>query len=463
MRKDFPAGFLWGAATSAPQSEGAQYADGKTASTWDKWFEMEPEHFYGGIGPADTSYVYERYEEDTRLMAEMGLNSFRTSVSWNRLLPDGKTVNAKAVAFYRDYFLKMKENGVDPIANLFHFDMPWWLMEKGGWENRESIDHFSFYAKTAFELFGDIVHDWTTFNEPIVHVQCGYLGSDHWPKVNDFKRAVTVGYHTMLAHAAAVREFRKLATDNKIGIILNLSPVYAKSEALGDQEAKKNSEALHIKSFLDPAVYGTYPERLVTLLRENNLLPEVLIEDETLLKEGVVDFLGVNYYQPLRVQEVDLEQVHKPAVSPGDFARGYDWPEKRMNPHRGWEIYPEGIYDIAMMIKEEYNNIPWFISENGMGVSEEERFMDADGIVQDDYRIDFIRDHLEHALRAIEAGSNCQGYHLWTFIDCWSWLNAYKNRYGYYRLDLETGNRIPKKSSFWMKELIAQNQLDEKN
>lgn len=460
MNNNFPKDFLWGAATSAPQSEGAQYEDGKSASTWDVWFEREPERFYNNVGPKDTTRVYDKYAEDTKLMSDMGLNSFRTSISWTRLLPDGKTLNLDAVDFYRDYFMKMKEQGVEPMVNLFHFDMPWWLMEKGGWENRDSIQHFAYYAKTAFDQFGDLVKHWSTFNEPIVHVQCGYLGDDHWPKVNDFGRAIQVAYHTMLAHAAAVKEFRDNNYEGKVSIILNLSPVYTKSDSKEDIEAKKNSEAIHIRSFLEPAVNGVFPERLVNLLRENGLLPVTESTDKELLKAGIVDFLGVNYYQPLRVQAVSDDEKKSSAISPSNFAKGYDWPDKRMNKYRGWEIYPEGIYDIAMMIKNEYDNIPWFISENGMGVAEEERFMDEEGIVQDDYRIEFIRDHLEQTLRAISDGANCFGYHLWTFIDCWSWLNAYKNRYGYYRLDLKTGNRIPKKSSFWMKQIIEKNKLD---
>lgn len=461
MTKRFPENFLWGAATSAPQSEGGQYEGGKTASTWDKWFEMEPEHFHNRIGPKHTTRMYENYASDVKLMSDMNLNSFRTSISWNRLLPDGKTLNQEAVDYYRDYFTKLREENVEPIINLFHFDMPWWLMEKGGWENRDAIEHFGFYAKTAFEQFGDLVKYWATFNEPIVHVQCGYLGKDHWPKVVDFQRAIQVGYHTMLAHSAAVKAFREVAIpDGKISIILNLSPVYARSDSPEDLLAQKNSEAIHIKSFLEPAVNGHFPEYLVEILGENDLLPETVEGDSELLLEGKVDFLGVNYYQPLRVQAIDPDKVNKPAKFPSDFAAGYDWPEKRMNPHRGWEIYPEGIYDIAMMIKEEYGNIPWFISENGMGVEGEEQFIDEEtGIVQDDYRIEFIYDHLDFALKAIDEGANCFGYHLWTFIDCWSWLNAYKNRYGFYRLDLETNERIPKKSSFWLRDVIEKNEL----
>lgn len=460
MSTQFPENFLWGAATSAPQSEGGQYAGGKTASTWDVWFEKEPEHFYDNIGPKDTTKMYENYADDAKLMSDIDLNSFRTSISWNRLLPDGKTVNEEAVTFYRDYFTKLREQGVEPIINLFHFDMPWWLMELGGWENRQSIVYFAQYAKAAFENFGDLVKYWTTFNEPIVHVQCGYLGDAHWPKVNDFKRAVQVGYHTILAHAAAVKAYRQLDQPGEIGIILNLSPVYAKSDSQADQSAKVNSEALHIKSFLDPTVLGQFPEHLVEILRDNELLPHTENDDKALIAAGVVDFLGVNYYQPIRVQAVDPNQVQHPAQSPGAFARYYDWPEKRMNHYRGWEIYPEGIYDIAMMIRDDYQNIPWYISENGMGVAEEERFLDEKGIVQDDYRIEFIHDHLEQALKAIDEGANCFGYHLWTFIDCWSWLNAYRNRYGFYRYDLETGARTPKKSAFWIKEVIQQNKLD---
>lgn len=463
MNRKFPEGFLWGAATSAPQSEGAQYEDGRTPSTWDKWFELEPEYFNQDQGPQETVQVYKRYQDDVKLMSAINHNSHRTSISWNRLLPDGKTVNEKAVQFYRDYFKRMKEEGVEPIVNLFHFDMPWWLMERGGWEARESADHFAHYAKVAFQQFGDIVHYWTTFNEPIVHVTCGYLADYHWPKVHDLKRAVQVAHHTCLAHAKAVIEFRTLDLDGKIGNILNLSPVYPRSERAEDLKAARDAHAIHVKSFLDPTVHGTYPEHLVTLLREHDLLPETEAEDLEIIAQGAVDFLGVNYYQPIRVKEVPEAERHHPAQSLEDFSRHYDWPEKRMNPYRGWEIYPKGIYDIAMMIKEDYNNIPWFISENGMGVAEEERFIDASGEVQDDYRIEFIHDHLEYALQAMEEGANCFGYHLWTFIDCWSWLNGFKNRYGYYRLDLETHERTPKKSAHWIKDIIASGELPELN
>ena len=450
----FPKDFLWGAATSAPQTEGAALVDGKSPSTWDKWFELEPELFFDNVGPNDTSNVYYQYKEDVALMKKMSMNSYRTSIAWTRLLPDGKTLNPKAVKFYRDYFQEMKDNGVEPIVNLFHFDMPWWLMEKGGWEARESVDHFAFYAKTAYEQFGDIVKTWATFNEPLVHIECGYMGDAHYPKVYDFKRAIQVGYHTLLAHALAVKAYRENPNnDGQVGTILNLSPVYPKSDNEEDVKAGKIADLIYIRSFLDTTVHGYFPEELIEIFRENSLLPVTEEGDRQIFEENTVDFIGCNYYQPLRVQAP--KNPHFPATSPGAFSSYYDWPEKEINPHRGWEIYPQGMYDIAMRLKNDYRNIPWYISENGMGVSEEERFIDENGVVQDTYRIEFLENHLTKLSEAINDGSNCFGYHMWTFSDCWSWLNAYKNRYGFYRVNREDGyKRTDKTSSYWFKSVI---------
>ncbi|UUX35468.1 glycoside hydrolase family 1 protein [Fundicoccus culcitae] len=458
VTNQFPEHFWWGAAASAPQTEGASDVDGKSPTTWDVWHEREPEAFFNQVGPDQTSDVYHRYREDVQLMKDMNLNSYRTSIAWARLLPDGKTLNEKAVAYYRDYFQTMRDKGIEPVINLFHFDMPWWMMELGGWENPAIVEHFAYYAKMAFEEFGDIVKYWATFNEPMVHIECGYLGDAHWPRVNDFKRAIQVGYHTLMAHFAAVRVYRQVGSDGKIGTILNLSPVYARSDAPEDQEAQRWADLFHTRSLLDPIALNTYPQELVAILKEHDLMP-TLIDDHASLTQEKIDFLGVNYYQPLRVKARDEKALT--LERPSSLYASYDWPEKKMNPYRGWEIYEKGIYDIAMRIKNDYGNIPWFISENGMGVAEEERFIDESGIVQDTYRIEFIRDHLSWLLKSIEEGSNCFGYHLWTFIDCWSWLNAYKNRYGYYRVDLENDlERTPKLSSFWLRDIIEKNQLD---
>ncbi|SPS03623.1 glycoside hydrolase family 1 protein [Latilactobacillus sakei] len=452
----FPEYFMWGAATSAPQSEGYALNYGKSASTWDKWFEMHPEKFNGDQGPDSASDTYRLYKEDVQNMQKIGLNSFRTSIAWTRLMPDGEHVNPEAVAFYRDYFKRLKAANITPIINLFHFDMPWWLMEKGGWENRESVTAFVRYAKTAFELFGDLVDRWTTFNEPIVHIECGYLTGYHYPDIIDFKKAVQVGYHTLLAHAAAVAEFRKVKPDGQIGIILNITPAYAKSDAPADLAAKEKADLLLAKSFLEPTVLGQVPPALVTLLAEQQLTPVTEVGDRDLLAANRVDFIGVNYYQPLRVQAPT--NPHFPALTTDDLYENYVWPERRINPYRGWEIYPEALYDVAMMMKNDYQNIPWYVSENGMGVADEERFMAADGEIQDDYRIEFMQEHLRQLHRAIADGSSCFGYHTWTFNDCWSWLNGFRNRYGFFRVDLDhNAQRTMKKSGHWYRQLTENN------
>lgn len=399
--------------------------------------------------------MYDHYLTDCQRMKDIGLNSIRTSISWARLLPDGKKINPVAVEFYRDYFSAMIAHSVEPIINLFHFDMPMWLMDQGGWESRNSIEAFAFYAKTCFELFGDLVKKWTTFNEPIVHVECGYLYQYHYPAIVDFKRAIQVGYHTLLAHKAAVKSFRSVSETGEIGIILNISPTYPKSEAKADVLASYRSDLLNTRSFLNPAVLGSIPEDLKTLLAENDLLPEVNAGDKELIAENLVDFIGLNYYQPRRVKAP--QSANRPAQMPVDFYTAYDWPNKKINPYRGWEIYPEALYDVSIMMKDDYHNIPWFVSENGMGVADEERFMNDSGEIEDDYRIAFMEEHLSWLHQGILEGSNCFGYHAWTFIDCWSWLNGYRNRYGFYRLDLETLERSVKKSGKWFKTVSQNN------
>ncbi|EOT49400.1 MULTISPECIES: glycoside hydrolase family 1 protein [Enterococcus] len=454
----FPKDFWWGAATSAPQTEGASLSVGKTATTWDYWFEQQPELFYDQVGPTDTSMLYTHYKEDCKRMKEIGFNSYRTSISWARLLPDGKTLNPEAVAFYREYFEAIHQENIEPVINLFHFDMPMWLMEKGGWEARESIDAFGFYAQTAFECFGDLVSYWTTFNEPLVHVECGYLYGYHYPAIVDFKKAIQVGYHTLLAHAKAVEAFRRVLPNKKIGIILNITPSYAKSAQADDQKAAQISNLFNTKSFLDPAVFGHVPDGLPDLLMQHELLPNTKETDRELLAKGIVDFIGLNYYHPRRVQAPLAPNM--PAKMPEDLYAAYDWPEKVINPYRGWEIYPEAIYDVAIMMRDEYRNIPWFVSENGMGVADEERFL-HDQELDDTYRIEFMKTHLAYLHKGISEGSHCFGYHAWTFIDCWSWLNAYKNRYGFYRVDLKTQERILKKSGQWFKQVSQQNGFEE--
>ncbi|MGD7051028.1 glycoside hydrolase family 1 protein [Rossellomorea marisflavi] len=456
MKREFPEGFWWGSATSSTQLEGAASEGGKGKNIWDHWYEVEPGRFFDGVGPEHTSGFYHRYREDIALMKEIGHNTYRFSISWSRLIPGGEgPVNEEAATFYGNVIDELLKQGIEPFVTLYHFDMPKEMQDQGGFENRRVVEAFARYAKICFERYGDRVKKWFTFNEPIVPVEGGYLYDFHYPTIVDGKKATQVAYHTMIASALAISEYRKVG-DGKIGIILNLTPSYPRSEHPADVKASKIADLFFNRSFLDPSVLGEYPQELIDLLADYDHLPATYEGDRELLKQNTIDLLGVNYYQPRRVKAKEYLPNPEAPFMPEWFFDHYEMPGRKMNPYRGWEIYEKGIYDIMMNLKENYGNIESFVSENGMGVQDEGRF-EKDGMIHDDYRIDFIRGHLEWLHTAIEQGCQAKGYHLWTFMDNWSWMNAYKNRYGFYQVDLDTMERKPKKSAHWFKEVSTQN------
>lgn len=453
----FPEGFLFGSASSATQTEGASLKDGKKQNIWDLWYELEPYKFRDLIGPNEASGFYDNYKDDIKLLKATGHNSYRSSISWVRLFPNGfGEVNQKAVEFYMDVFERIKAEGIQLFVNLYHFDMPASLQEIGGWENKQVVEYYVEYAKKAFELFGHLVDRWFTFNEPIVHVECGYLLQYHYPMEVNPKKAVQVAFNTQLASSKAIKAFKEMEINAKIGIILNLTPAYPRSNHPEDVKAAEYAQLFAKKSFLDPSVLGKYPKELVEIIKSENLMPDYTDEELKIIEENTVEFLGVNYYQPLRVRQMPYRLLDDAIFMPTNYYLPYEMPGRKLNPYRGWEIYPDAVYDIGIDIRDNYNNIEWLISENGMGVEDEERFR-VDGQIQDDYRIEFFKDHLKFLHKAIEEGSNCIGYQVWTFIDCWSWLNAYKNRYGLVELNLETKKRTIKKSGEWFKKLSENN------
>ena len=421
------------------------------------------DHNQKGVLINVASNFYNSYKEDLAMIKEIGLNSFRTSIQWTRLIKDFETaeVDEDGVRFYNDMIDECLKNGLTPIMNLHHFDLPVELYKKyGGWESKHVVDLFVKFAEKAFELFGDRIKYWTTFNEPIVVVEGQYLYKFHYPCLVDGKKAVQVMFNINLASAKAIEAYRKGGYNKdggKIGIVLNLTPSYPRSESKEDLAAAKFADDFFNNSFLDPAIKGKFPEYLVEKLTEDKVLWEATEEEMAIIKNNTIDFLGVNYYQPRRVKAKEEAYDETLGWMPDKYFDNYIMPGRRMNPYRGWEIYPEAMHDIAMNLKNNYNNIPWYISENGMGVEGEDRYKNEDGIIEDDYRIDFIKEHLEHLHRGIEEGSNCFGYHTWTPIDCWSWLNAYKNRYGYISVDLDTQKKTIKKSGRWIKEVTENN------
>lgn len=457
MKYKFPKNFWWGAATSGIQTEGGTNQANK--SVWDLWFEKEPTRFTYGIGPEKVCDTYNRYEEDVRLMKEISLNSLRTSIQWSRLIKNFETgeVCQDAVKFYNDYFDKMIDSGVEPIINLYHFDMPAELQLKyGGFESKKVVDLFEIYVKKVFELFGDKIKYWTTFNEPIVPVEGGYLYDFHYPNKKDPKLAVQVGFNTILAHAKAVKIYRSLNLKGQIGVILNLTPSYPRSNSAEDLEASEMADLFFNRSFLDPMVKGEFPEKLVGVLKLHSLLPEYTKEEKEEILSQKIDFLGVNYYVPRRVKA--KEKKEEIFNNPEFYFDYYLNPQGRFNPFRdNNEIWPVAVYDIAKNIQDNYGNIPWYIAEIGIAMDLESEGTVVNGVIDDSFRTELLKEHLIELHKAIEEGSNCFGVHMWTFIDCWSWTNSFKRRYGFYRLDLDTGKRIIKKNALWFKEVIKNN------
>lgn len=457
---DFPKGFWWGAATSGPQSEGRFQK--KHANMFDYWFEIEPEAFYQQVGPDTASNFYNSYKEDIALMKEIGLNSVRTSIQWSRLIDDleKNSINEEAAAFYNDMIDTFLEHGIRPIMNLHHFDLPVELYHTyGGWESKHVVELFAGFAKHCFTLFGDRVKEWVTHNEPMVVVDGEYLYEFHYPKQVNGKKAVQVAYNLNLASAKAIEVFRSLDLQSKggrIGTVLNLTPTYAASDQTQDLEAARFAELWNNKMFLEPAVYGRFPEELVQILEKDRVIWEATEEESVILQNNTIDFLGVNFYHPHRVKAPEIAPDSVGEWMPNRYYSEYEMPGRRMNIDKGWEIYPKALYDIALNIKENYGNIPWFVSENGMGVSREERFLNESGMIEDDYRIDFIKEHLDWLHKGIQQGSNCFGYHLWTPIDCWSWSNAYRNRYGFISNDIHTQVKTIKKSGYWFKSFVGE-------
>ena len=453
----FPKGFWWGSATSGSQSEGD--FNKKHENIFDYWYKIEPEAFFDKVGPDVTSNFYNSYKEDIAMIKEIGLNSFRTSIQWTRLIKDFESgePDEDGVRFYNSVIDECKKNNINLMFNLHHFDLPIELYEKyGGWESKKVVDLYVKFATTAFKLFGHRVKYWATFNEPMVIVEGEYLYKFHYPNIRDGKKAVQVMYNLNLASAKAIKAFRKLNLKGKIGIILNLTPAYPRSDSQEDLKAAEFVENFANKSFLNTSIKGEFPKALVDVLSKENVIWEGTEEELNIIKNNTIDFLGVNYYQPRRIKAKEQEIDNKDWM-PDNHFDSYEMPGRRINPYRGWEVYPKCIYDIAINIRDNYNNIPWFISENGMGVEGEEKYINKDGIIEDDYRIDFFKEHLSYLHKAIEEGSNCFGYHIWTPIDCWSWTNAYKNRYGLIALDLETQKKTIKKSGKWIKEVSKNN------
>lgn len=454
---EIPQDFILGAAASAWQTEGWSGKKQGQDSYLDLWYRHDRHVWHNGYGPAVATDFINRYREDVALMKRSGVGHYRTSINWSRFLTDYEQgVVDEEYAGYIDALLdEMKQQGIEPMLCLEHYELPGYLLEKyDGWSSKRVVELFVLYARRVFERFGGKVTHWFTFNEPVVVQTRVYLDAIRWPYEQNTGKWMQWNHHKNLATAKVVQCFRQMGCAGSIGVILNPEVTYARSGAPHDRRAAELYDLFYNRVFLDPAIHGAYPAELLSLLQQHEVSVDWTAEEMAIIRDNTVDEVGINLYYPHRVKAPSRAWCSATPFHPAMYYEHFELPGRRMNRSRGWEIYPRIVYDMALRLRDEYGNIPWFISENGMGIEHEEQFKNAEGEIQDDYRIEFIREHIYWALKAREEGANCQGYMLWAFTDNVSPMNAFKNRYGLIEIELHNQrNRRQKKSAHWFRAL----------
>ena len=440
----FPENFLWGVAASAYQIEGAYNEDGKGESIWDR-FVRWPAHILNGDTGDMACDHYHRMPEDVALIRELGIQSYGFTVSWTRILPQGRgAVNAKGLDFYDRLVDELLAAGILPKATLYHWGFPQVLQELGGWPNRDSTDWFADYARVVFDKLADRVKFWATHNEPWVAAFLGYGIGVHAPGICDYSQAYQTAHHLLLAHGKAVQMYRENGYGGQIGLILNLNGLIPASDSDEDRAATQRVHDETHALFLDPVFNGTYPQALFDYIGPHQ--PKVQAGDAQVI-HGSVDFLGLNYYNTDYVAFDlfgGLNKAHlMPYSAPG-------WGRTQMN----WGIDPAGLKREVLHVKEKYGNPKLYLTENGCAAVD---VPDENGFVADWARIDFLRSHLRYLHEAIDEGANVHGYFVWSILDNFEWERGYGPRFGLVRVDYDTLARTPKQSAYWYRDVIVDN------
>lgn len=434
----FPKGYVWGAATSAYQVEGAWNVDGRGPSIWDTFSRAGGGHIVDGSTGDVAADHYHRWKGDLDLMKELGLGGYRFSISWTRIQPTGSgAVNQKGLDFYKGIIDGLAERDIRPAITLFHWDLPQPLQDAGGWPLRDTANRFADYADIVFGVFGDVDADWFTLNEPKTLAFNGYWYGSHAPGIMDPNQAAAAVHHQLLAHGLTVQAWGAHGVKGRIGPVLNLTPVTATDPAAAEQT--KNVDAVQNRLFLDPVLKGSYPTDAIG--SANGQLPADPDQFEALVKDGdlstissPIGVLGVNYYG---VSGVDLNgtmvKIHKTSTA--------DWEQ----------IWAPGLYQLLTRITKDYKRVPLLLTENGI----------PDDMLQnglnDSARISYLRSHFQQAARAIGDGVPLEGHYVWALLDNFEWAEGYTQRWGLVHVDFGTQKRTPKKSFDWYTKVIAAN------
>ena len=436
----FPTSFLWGAATSAYQIEGSPLADGAGPSIWHRFVRTPGLTKDGDTGDVACDH-YRRMADDVALMKGLGLKAYRFSIAWARILPEGRgAVNERGLAFYERLVDTLLENGIEPMATLFHWDLPAALDDRGGWLNPEVADWFADYASVLFRRLDDRVKLWATLNEPWVVTDAGYLHGTLAPGHKNRFEAPIASHHLLRSHAKAVQAYRALGR-HQVGLVVNIEPKYPASTTPLDLAATRRAEAYMNRQYLDPVFRGRYPEEMKEIFGE--AWPDWPEQDFALIRQPI-DFLGVNYYTRNVVRHEETSWLLK-TVPVRQTQATYT--------ETGWEVFPQGLTDTLVWIRNRYGDIPQYVTENGAAFYDPP--VAPSGRVADPLRIEYYRSHLRAVHAAIEQGVDVRGYFAWSLLDNLEWSLGYSKRFGIVHVNFETLERTPKDSAKFYADVVA--------
>lgn len=438
----------FGAATASYQIEGAWNEDGKGESIWDR-FTHTPGNICDGTNGDAACDFYHHYEEDIALAASLGFRVFRLSVSWSRIYPEGTgRINQKGLDFYRKVFSQIHKSGMKVCLTIFHWDLPQKLQDRGGWGNREIVGWFAEYARTLFREYGGMVDYWITLNEPINPSILGYWTGEHAPGYHDYSLALNAVHNLMLSHGTAVKAFREMGVPGQIGITLNMNYAYpANPDDPADAEAAKRMMLQNDCLFGDPVWKGTYPKELFDYLADQGVvLPQIREGDMELIHQKL-DFFGLNnYFADVVSADPNVWPLHAKDVYCG-----------RPRTDADWEVWPDGLYDLLIWIKNRYQPEQLIITENGTANND---WVGVDGKVEDPKRIDFFKQYLAQVRRAMDDGVPVTGYYVWSLTDNFEWAWGLARRFGLIYVDYKTQKRTVKESGKWFAQLIKTGGFD---
>lgn len=451
MRKlTFPESFRWGVATSSFQIEGGADADGKGPSIWDRFCET-PGNIEDGSDGKTACDHFHRWEEDVELLADLGVSTYRFSMAWPRVFPGGVgAVNQPGLSFYSRLVDALLEKSIRPLVTLYHWDLPDALQQRGGWAERSTAGAFADYAATAVRQLGDRVDHWVTHNEPWCSAILGHQHGVHAPGLKDHRMALLAAHNILLSHGLAVQAMRSERAELQVGIAHLLLPTYPASESEADRVAARRVDGEFNRWFVEPVALGRYPEDIVEHFCAQGALddghPVLSRPDDLATMSQPTDFFGLNYYSRGIIRAEIPESDNLPRQVPE--------PPQEERTTMGWEVFPRGLYDLAVRAKDEWKANKIFVTECGAAFPDRP---DADGRVSDERRIVYLEGYFAEAHRAIKDAAPIEGMYVWSLLDNFEWAFGYTQRFGLTWVDYETLERRLKASGEWYRAVTRAN------